>query len=148
MIKDILKITGKLHITLYDKNHNIKQQVEVPNLVVNDGMNLIANILAGDSTAYITHMAVGTSATAAAGSQSTLISETGRNALTGYLVTNNVIQYSATFNTGEGTGELQEAGLFNDGTAGTMLCRTVFDPINKDVDDILTINWSVTFNYA
>jgi hypothetical protein len=49
----------------------------------------------------------------------------------------------ATFGAGQSTGAVTEAGIFNDATAGTMLCRTVFDVINKGALDTLVITWKV-----
>ena len=59
-------------------------------------------------------------------------------------VTNDSIQYVATFPAGTATAGLQEAGIFNASSAGTMLCRTVFAVINKGALDTLTITWKIT----
>jgi hypothetical protein len=61
-------------------------------------------------------------------------------------VTTNNVAYVATFPAGTGTGAVTEAGLFNDGTAGDMLCRTVFSVINKGAADTLGVTWTVTVN--
>lgn len=57
---------------------------------------------------------------------------------------NDTIQYVGTFNAGVGTGAVTEAGVFNAAAAGTMLCRTAFLVINKDVNDTLVITWKVS----
>ena len=64
-------------------------------------------------------------------------------------VTNDAVQYVATFAANVATGPLNEAGIFNATTAGTMLCRTVFGGgssgvINKGANDTLTITWKIT----
>ena len=146
MIKDTLKATGKLVLSLYDKNNNIKSVIEVPNLVVTAGLNFIASRMVGTTAGVMSHMAVGTSNTAANTSQISLQAEAAREALTGALATGSTITYNATFGPGSGTGTLVEAGVLNAGTSGTMLCRTVFPAIVKEVDDILTINWLVTIS--
>ena len=146
MIKDSLKATGKLVLSLYDKNNNIKNVVEVPNLVVTTGLNFIASRMVGTTSAVMSHMAVGTDNTAANTSQISLQAEASREALTGALATGSTITYNATFGPGSGTGTLVEAGVFNDPSAGTMLCRTIFPAIVKEADDILTINWLVTIS--
>lgn len=146
MIKDSLRATGKLTISLYDKNNNLKKEINVPNLVVTTGLVYIANRMVGTSASVMTHMAIGTGTTAAAISQTTLIKEVSRVALTGSTNVGSTITYNATFGSGKGTGSIVEAGVFNAASAGTMLCRTVFPAIGKETDDILTINWLVTIS--
>lgn len=146
MIKDSLKATGKLVLSLYDKNNNVKKVVEVPNLVVTTGLNFIASRMVGTTSAVMSHMAVGSTNTTANTSQISLQAEVSREALIGALATGSTITYNATFGPGSGTGTLVEAGVFNAPTGGTMLCRTVFPAIVKEVDDILTINWLVTIS--
>lgn len=146
MIKDSLKATGKLVLSLYDKNNNIKKVVEVPNLVVTTGLNFIASRMVGTTSAVMSHMAVGTDNTTANTSQISLQAEVSREALAGALATGSTITYNATFGPGSGTGTLVEAGVFNNPSAGVMLCRTVFPAIVKEADDILTINWLVTIS--
>jgi hypothetical protein len=65
-------------------------------------------------------------------------------ALSSTSVTDNVITYTAVFPAGSGTGALVEAGILNAGAAGTLLCRTVFDVVNKASTDSLTVIWNVT----
>jgi hypothetical protein len=70
-------------------------------------------------------------------------------------VTNDAIQYVASWAAGENYGALNEAGIFNAGVSGSpsgggiMLCRTVFGGgsigvINKGVNDSLQITWKIT----
>ncbi len=146
MIHDSIKATGALGIVLYDANYRVKQEIFIPNLVVTVGKNLIASRLVGTSSNVMSHMAVGTSNTNLVAANTTLASELARTALTSGTASGNVVTYSATFNTGVGTGALVEAGIFNASSAGTMLCRTTFAVINKEASDILTINWNVTIN--
>lgn len=146
MIKDTLKATGKLVLSLYDKDNNVKSVTEIPNLVVTTGLNFIASRMVGTTAAVMSHMAVGTDNTATNTSQISLQSEASREALTGALATGSTITFNTTFGPGSGTGTLVEAGIFNASSGGTMLCRTVFPAIVKEVDDILTINWLVTIS--
>ena len=96
------------------------------------------------SKAAMTHMAVGTGTTAAAAGNTTLVSETDRNALTSTTVTNNEIAYVCTWAAGDATAALTEAGIFNASSGGDMLCRTVFSVVNKGASDSMTITWTVT----
>jgi hypothetical protein len=148
MLQDNIKTKGTLTLVLTDENGNVKQQDE-HNLVVSTGLAYIASRMKDTAAGAMSHMAVGAGSTAAAAGNSALGSELGRVALTSTTivttsVTNDAVQYVATFGAGTGTGAVTEAGIFNDGTAGTMLCRTVFAVINKGALDTLTITWKVT----
>lgn len=146
MIDDTIKVTGALEVLLHDQHGNLKTRRDVKNLVVTTGKTLIASRLVNAADSVPSHMAIGDDNTAAAEGQTTLSNQLARTALGATTRTNNTITYSATFADGVGTGAIVEAGIFNAGTAGSMLCRTVFDVVNKDVTDVLTINWNVTIN--
>lgn len=148
MLQDNIKTKGTLTLVLTDENGNVKQQDE-HNLVVSTGLAYIASRMRDASATAMSHMAVGSGATAAAAANTALGSELGRVALTSTTivttsVTNDAVQYVATFGAGTGTGAITEAGIFNAASAGTMLCRTVFAVINKGALDTLTITWKVT----
>jgi hypothetical protein len=149
MVKDNVKAKGIVHFVLTDANGNIKEQIE-ENLVVDTGLAYIAlRMKTADLPTAMSHMAIGTGTTAAAAAQTALITEVARVALTSTTavtstVANDATQYVATFAAGTGTGAITEAGIFNDATTGTMLCRTNFAVINKDANDTLTITWKIT----
>lgn len=146
MIKDSIKVVGTPTFTLTDKFGVIKQQFTQPNLVVTVGKNLIADRLIGTSSNIMSHMALGTSNAGLAAGNTALSLEIVRIALNSISRTDSTITYTATYVAGVGTGAIVEAGIFNASTAGVMLCRTTFPVINKEADDILTINWNVTIN--
>lgn len=146
-VKDQLGLKGELKITLTDKDGNVKNKQTVPNLVVNDGLYFITERMVGNTPAVMSHMAIGSGNTSAASGDTTL-TELGRVALNNATQSNNTVTYVATFPAGTGTGAVTEAGIFNDGTTGDMLCRTVFAVVNKAADDVMTINWTITLNAA
>lgn len=148
MLLDNVKTKGTLQLVLTDANGNIKQQDE-HNLVVSVGLAYIANRVIGDTTNVMSHMAIGAGTVAADADDVALGSELGRVGLTSTVqvttnVTDDAVQYIASFAAGVGTGAVTEAGIFNANTAGIMLSRTVFPVINKGADDTLTITWKVT----
>jgi len=145
---EILKATGELKITVTSKDGAVKQEQVVKNLVVTSGLNFISARMNGTSPAVMSHMAVGTGTTAAALGDTALGTESARVALTSAVVTDNAIVYTGTFgmNTPATLTALTEAGIFNASSGGTMLCRTVFPTVNKDVNDTLTIIWTVTIS--
>jgi len=138
MITETLKLTGHVTVAL---NGNVVQ--EIPNLVVTAGKGYVTSRMKDATTTAMSHMAVGSGATAAAAADSALGTEAGRVALTSSTVSGSGITYSATFTAGTGTAALTEAGIFNANSGGTMLCRTVFSVINKQASDSMTISWLV-----
>jgi len=149
MIREILKPSGKLNIVLRDKHGNIKEELNVDNLVVTTGLSYIAaRMTDSGAPTDMSHMAVGSTSTAAALGNTALGQELGRVGLTtGQGVpNNNTIVYTATFPAGTGTGALAEAGILNFAIGGTLLCRTTFNTVNKGADDSVTITWTVTIS--
>jgi hypothetical protein len=139
MVNENLKLTGALTIALNDEVVH-----EVDNLVVTAGKNFVASRMKDTTKAAMTHMAVGTGTTAAAASQTALVTENDRNTLTSTTVTANAIAYVCTWAAGDATAALTEAGIFNASSGGDMLCRTVFSVVNKASADSMTITWTVT----
>lgn len=143
-MEDQIKVSGKLNITLHDQDGNVKHSIQTENLVVAVGKSFIASRMIGVSDAVMSHMAIGTGSTTPTTGNIALVTEVGRVALTSSTRIANQVTYSAFFPAGTGTGAVEEAGILNASSGGTMLCRTVFDTINKDVLDTLTINWTIT----
>lgn len=151
MFSDSLKMTGDVLVEVFDANGNLKDSREIKNLVVTVGKQFIASSMLKttvNSPAAMTHMAVGTSTTAAAAGDTTLGAEISgsRTALGSASASGNVVTYICTFPAGTGTGAVTEAGIFNASSSGTMLCRTVFSVVNKASTDALNITWTVTVN--
>jgi hypothetical protein len=148
MVNDSIKAKGTLQLVLIDENGNIKQQDE-HNLVVSAGLAYIASRMRDATAGVMSHMAVGTGTTAAAGAQTALVTQLSNRVsldsttLVTTTVANDTVQYVATFGAGVSTGAITEAGIFNASTSGTMLCRTVFAVINKGALDTLVITWRV-----
>ena len=143
-MNDGLKLRGDVALVLRDKDGNIKDERKIENLIVDTGLNFICDRMKDDETA-MTHMALGSGSTAAAAGDTTLGSQLGsREALDSSTVTNNQIVYVSSFEAGDATGAVTEAGIFNASSGGTMLCRTVFSVVNKAADDTLTVNWTIT----
>lgn len=146
MMNDGLKLRGDVALVLRDKKGNVKEERNIKNLIVDTGLNFICDRMKNDETA-MTHMALGSGSTAAAAGDTTLGSQLGsREALDSSTVTNNEIVYVASFEAGDATGAVTEAGIFNASTGGTMLCRTVFSVVNKAADDTLSVTWTITLS--
>jgi len=145
---DNIKATGELTIRVTAADGSIKQEQTVPNLVVTSGLSFIASRMKDATATVMSHMAIGTGTTAPAAGNTGLVTEAARVALTSTSVTANAVAYTATFPAGTPAtlSAITEAGIFNAGSSGTMLCRTVFAAVNKDVGDTLSITWTVTIS--
>jgi len=145
MINEGLKLRGDVALVLRDKDGNIKEQREEKNLVVSAGLNFNTSRMKDGTATVMSHMAVGSDSTTPAAGDTDLGSILGsREALDSTTVTDNTITYVSSFEAGDGTGSIVEAGIFNASTAGTMLCRVVFGTITKAADDTLQITWTIT----
>ena len=161
MFQDIMKLSGELDILLLDKDGNVKDSRKETNLVVNTGLAFICSRMKDATATAMSHMALGTDNTAEAAGNTALGNQSGlRKALTSTTPSANTITYVASFGDGQGlsnetvsgngtaTTAITEAGIFNAGTAGTMLCRTTFPVVNKADGDTLQITWTITLSAA
>ena len=145
MINDDLKLRGDVAIVLKDKDGKVKESRQINNLVVNAGLTYICSRMAGTSANVMSHMALGSGTTAAAAGQTDLVSILGsREALDSTTASSNTITYVSSFEAGDATGAVTEAGIFNASSGGTMLCRTVFAVVNKQADDTMSVTWTIT----
>jgi len=147
MIHDQIKMRGDVSIQLFDSNGNVKDDRKIHNMVVTAGKEFIAASMLKTTTnspAAMSHMAIGSNNTAAALANTALGTQLGRVSLASATVSGAVVTYTATFPAGTGTGAVVEAGILNASSSGTMLCRTVFDVVNKGADDTMSITWTIT----
>lgn len=146
-----LGLAGQLDIVLKDKHGNIKDTRQIKNLVVNAGLTYIVNRMKSDVSggkAIMSHMAVGSGSTSASASQTDLGSILGsREALDSTTISGaNALIYVASFEAGDGTGAITEAGIFNASSGGDMLCRSVFSVVNKGANDSMNVTWTITLS--
>ena len=145
MINEDLKLRGDVAIVLKDKDGNVKDSREIHNLVVSSGLEFICSRMAGTSAGVMSHMALGSGTTAAAAGDTDLQSILGsREALDSTTANSNTITYVSSFEAGEGTGAVTEAGIFNASSSGTMLCHVIFPVVNKSADDTMSVTWTIT----
>ena len=146
MVNDDVKITGDVKIDIIGADGTVTDTREIKNLVVTSGKTFIASRMVGVASTIMGFMELGTGTTAAAVGDTALQTAIGssRVALTSGTASTNVVTYVASFPAGTGTGAVTEAGVFNDASAGTMLCRTVFSVVNKGAADAMSITWTIT----
>jgi hypothetical protein len=143
MFAEQIKVTGQVSIVITGKDGQVKDQREIKNLVVTSGKEFIAARMVGTPTA-MSHMALGSNNTAADAGDTALGTELGRVSLASAAASGAVVTYTASFPAGTATGAVVEAGVFNAGSSGTMLCRTVFAVVNKGADDAMSVTWAIT----
>ena len=145
MFNENLKLSGQIAIVLKDKDGNVKEERTEKNLVVTTGLNYIASRMKDATATAMTHMALGSGTTTAAAGQTDLVTLLGaREALDSTTVTANAVAYVSSFEAGDATGAVTEAGIFNAASGATMLCRVVFSVVNKAADDTMTVTWTIT----
>jgi hypothetical protein len=146
----IIRPTGTVHIIVETvKPYGIViERQRINNLVVDSGLNIIRDRIAGSSTAAVSHMAVGTGTTAVSASNTALATETHRNAITETIATNKVMTLkmylSSNQANGGGTSTLREIGLFNAASGVTMFARALLSsPIAKSTSVTVTFTWQI-----
>lgn len=158
---NMIEVGGSLSIVVFDTELQVvKQELFIPNLVVQTGKTFIASRMVGTTQNVMSHMGIGTDSTAEANANTALGAElTVAGGFTGYTraalsqatFSSNVVTYSANFAANNpsapSTGAvLREAGIFNAETSGIMLCRTTFPTVTKLPADALTITWTITIS--
>lgn len=158
-----VNVTGVVNIKHFNGDGDLINEIEIPNAVVELGLKYIACRLAGSSSCDNppSHMALGTSGTANVSSGGVVTSTAlggelaSRRQVTSVVDSANfrTVVFSTTFEANTATGAIQEAGIFNNGTTGTvgtpsgvMLARTTFPVINKQATDSLAVTWKITLS--
>lgn len=121
------------------------ERMSAHNLVVNDGLDLVRDLLDGDSVAGLTHFAVGTGTAATAAGDTALGAEVLRDAVGSRTSNAQQLVISYYLASGSANGNtLGEAGLFNDASAGTMFARVKLSPaIVKTASIAVTFTWTI-----
>lgn len=149
-----LKIKGVIDFVIKDVNGNIKDAWTVNNLITSAGKAQIA-LLAGDASAVpFTYLALGTSNSAVTVGQTSLVGEITTLGLarasatvsrTTTTVTNDTLQLVYTW-TASGTVTVEEIGVFNAASSGTMLGRALTGSKSLVNTETLTATYKVIFS--
>lgn len=148
-----MSVKGRVDFEIRDAQGNLKDAWSVTNTVVSAGKAQIA-LLAGDASATpFTYLELGTSNTAPAVGQTALVaaitdSGLARAAATvsrvTTTVTNDTLQLVYTW-TASGTKTLEEIGIFNASSAGTMLARALTTSRQVVSGDTFQATYKVAF---
>ncbi len=145
-----LTVKGQYTFEIFDKEGNLRDSWKSENLVVNGGLAFITGLLGGTGTVP-TYIALGTDDTAVAGSQTALVAEitdSGLARATGTVsqetttVTDDTFQITKTF-TATGSKTIEEVGIFNAASAGTMLSRALTTTKAIDTDENIVVTYKL-----
>jgi hypothetical protein len=152
-ISDVIRLRGCFEIALLGPNHEVLDYRKVDNVVVTAGRSYVLSRIQSSTpqTDVINAIAVGTSTTGPAVTDTVLVSEALRLSIatfiTGGLGSNPPFwQAQQTFGTGQANTTLGEAGIFNatGAAAQTMLSRVTFATISKQNTNTLAISYTIS----
>jgi hypothetical protein len=149
IMKEKPKVKANLILIVGDVQTNKVRQIKVHNMVVDSGINLMRDLLNGDTIDKVTYIGYGTSSADSSAGMTDLVAPSGsRYDLTGFtpVKTNKQIVYNHYVGAPDNLGNITEAGLFTAVTSGTMFCRAVFEPINKTASTWIQVYWTISFS--
>ena len=150
LFDEVLHIRGRLKVEIHDARRGDPGPViatyEIDNLIVTTGLNLVRDLMAGDSVNALTHFAVGTGTTAPVVGNTTLETEVLRDVITQFVDTSGQLDVKYFLSSLQANGNtLGEAGIFNAASSGTMFNRALLSPtIVKTSALAVTFTWSIT----
>ena len=153
MQRDAFIIKGRLKVDTYiDGIHTQGEWID--NVITTAGKTALASLLnsASAGTSLVTHIGFGSSTTAVAAGDTALNTELSggsyaRVAVTRSNPSGNVIQYVATLTGVTNNPTVQEAGLFNASSAGTLFAHQLTGAVNLATSaDSIQVTWQVTLN--
>lgn len=121
------------------------------NMVLDGGIDFLCNAFGAGSTRpnAMSHIAVGTGTTAVAAGDTELATELLRKAASySHSTGTTKLMVQTTFNAGEATGAITEAGICNASSGGIFFDRVTFPVINKGASDVLTVTFEITLTRA
>ena len=148
MFEEGMTIKGAITLLLTKASGEV-EVLHKGNIIVGGGFDFVADAIGNASArpGVMGWIALGTGSTAAASTQTSLVTELKRNAATyAHTAGTKVFTFTASFLAGDATGAITEAGVFNAGSAGTMFDRVVFPVVNKGSDDSLTAVFTFTMS--
>lgn len=149
--KENVCMRGEYLFTIRDaKTGRIKRMKRYQNIVPTVGRAMIANNLTTNSPTndpFINYVALGSSGTTPANSDTTLGTEVYRNQTASGTNSNNIGYITGFFTAAETSGTYAEAGIFADGTGSAdsgVLVSHVLISVTKSITETLTIDWTLT----
>lgn len=148
MIKSNVKISGMVHIYLWDSIGDLKAERHVQNIITDIGVQHIADRMSGLTETVMGYIAIGSDYTAVDAGDTTLGNELARKACSVAQLTGSnahKVRYTANFPAGTGTGVVYEAGILNAASGGALLCHVTFDKLRKSSYENITFYWDIAY---
>lgn len=151
-MNDTIQLRGSIRMHLHDAEGRLVNETIVNNLMVTAGRRFVLEQIASSlqvTSRSISYMAIGTSTTAPATSDTALGNESSRIAINSFDTTNitsNPPSWAAyaSWNTNQANTTLGECGMFNSSSGGTMLNRATFATVNKATSNTLSVTYTVS----
>lgn len=152
ILGDFVKLRGSIELYVNDLLGNQLEKRTIQNVVVTAGRRWVLQQINSSqiqTAQSISFMAVGTSTTAPATSDSGLGSENSRLAVNNFTTSNLTSnppswRAEASWNTNQANTTLGEVAMFNSSTGGTMLARATFATINKTTSNTLSVSYTIS----
>lgn len=152
-MSDDVQPQGRITLTHRDSDGNIKNVKHIKNVVTDSGKAGVAKRIAEtETTTPYDWIAIGTDSTSASSSDTSLGSEItsgggsrtqdGTTTTETTSVTDDTAVVDVTFDFTSSFG-VEESGLFDASSGGTMLARQTFSTINVSNGDSLTVTWKI-----
>jgi hypothetical protein len=142
--KESLIVKGRCEIFKCINGHWTRIRVK-DNLIVDTGLEYIADRMKDNSIPLISHTGVGTDATPVTPADTTLGAEIARKIFDDLDAIDNQVICESIFGTGEAVGTWEEVAIFNDATAGTMINR-INITYTKSSADAVKVRFTLTFS--
>lgn len=151
-VSDVIKLRGHFEMVLADLQGNVIEKRSINNVVVTAGRSwVLGQIISSNfvTSQSFTHMAIGTSTTAPATSDTALNSENSRKTINNFTTSglaNNPPSWraEASWATNEANTTLGEVGVMNSSSGGTMLAHATFATLNKTTSNTLSISYTIS----
>lgn len=155
-MNDKIGLQGRFKLVCHDKDGNLLWDTGfIKNTITNASFAVLSG-LAGNTGSQVafTYLALGTSTTAPAASQTALGGEITTDGLERASATisrvtttqtNDTLQLDYTW-TASGSQTVEEVGVFNDASAGTMLCRGLTTTKSLSSGNILGVVYQIKFS--
>lgn len=137
-----VRIKGRLEIFEYRQGEKVKV-LEANNLVVNVGLEHIADRIQNNVQTPMSHIAVGTGSTPVTATDTTLQTELFRKINSNITATDNQYTIETDIDETEALGTWREAGIFNNSVGGTMLNRLNFTYVKGGQS--VNVKFTITF---
>ncbi len=153
--KDGLKISGQVRLVCYDKDGNLKWDTGfLKNLITNAGLAILPNLAGGLAADPFTYLALGESDAVESAAHTGLQDEITDSGLARAFATVSRVTTTVTNDTLQlykqwevtGTKDIEEVGIFNSSSGGTMLGRKLTTTQSVVDGDRLRATYKIKFS--